>query len=313
MIRERILRISIIPLIIVLLLTAYSSGMHIMTHSVRAGMLSPDPFYNAMAVSTDIVVAEFVAQRPFGEYRTEFEFIVHDRIFGNTADTIFVYSSNIPVTIGGVSSDAVQFATGTRYLLPLIKIMDIYSDVHDDGFVFTTNLILDLDNPSRSTIRHEPLSLHSRMNFNRRGLTSGRIISYVRTLPRTPFTTRNRVFITSDCLDDIITGSPYVLIVEVNNPSRLAGIAPSGERMPDDIYYTTVVEVLKGDMQVGDSLRIIFFADTVFPGETHIVSIAPSIPNSTNPHFLRFTSRHSLHSPDQLDEIISIITGNTRF
>jgi len=109
------------------------------------------------------------------------------------------------------------------------------------------------------------------------------------------------VHITSNNLEDIINGSPNVLLIEINELE-----SPTDERMQNDIYYITVVEVLKGDLQVGDLLRIIFFADTVRPGETHIVSVAPVSPY---PYFQVFTSRYSLHSMAQRDEIVTIITG----
>ena len=308
--RKCLLIISSIALMIVLLFTAYNSSMYIIgPRGVTAtsggsgimGLSGHRTFEDIIEMATDVVVAEFVAQRPFGQFVTEFEFIVHDRIFGNAADTIFVYTDDIE---GEFSSNDLQFTTGTQYLLALIKLADVYNSMHDDGFVFITDIMLDLNNPSRSTMHNEPLSLHSRMNFNSRSLTSEGIVSYVRTLPRNPVPTN--VFITSGNLEDIINGSPYVLIIEINEPRRLAGGGLHSDIRSTDIYFTTVVEVLKGDIQVGDLIEIVFFAGTVFPGETHIVSTAPV---SQNSNFQRFTSRQSLHPMTQLGEIIEILTG----
>jgi len=268
-------------------------------------------FESAIEVATDVVVAEFVTSRSL-QGATEYEFIVHDRVFGNTADTIFVYVVYAEMS-RRFADPEFQFSVGSQYLLALIKLADVYSHLHEDGFIFTTDLILDLNDPSRSTIYNEPLSLHSRMNFNSRSITSGEIISYASTLPHTPFLTARRVFITSDYLVDIISGSPHVLVVEINEPRRMANQGIQSGLRSTDIYFTTVVEVLKGDMQVGDRVEIVFFAGTVFSGETHIVSVTPVSTASQNPYFQQFTSRHSLHSPDQLDEIISIITGTTPY
>jgi len=323
--RKCLLAVGIISLTLVLLFTAYNSSMHIISPRGRGvaaasgnmGTMDMDMGFSmgmgvrwtlesAIEVATDVVVAEFVTSRPL-QGATEYEFIVHDRVFGNAADTIFVY---LVYAESGrrIASPEFQFTTGTQYLLALRKLADVYSRFHQDGFIFTTGLILDINDPSRSTINNEPLSSHSRMNFNSRSITSREIISYVHTLPHIPFAADGRVFIASDNLEDIINGSPYVVIVQIGRPHRIAT-----EGMRTDIYHTTVVDVLKGDMQVGDLLRVVYFAGTVSPGETHIISITPSSPTNPNPHFHRFTSRHSLHSPDQLDEIISIITGNTRF
>ena len=260
---------------------------------------------STVEIATDVVVAEFVGRRPFGQRTTEYEFIVHDRIFGNAADTIFVYVVYDEMSHRFVDPD-LQFTTGTQYLLTLIKLADIYTSFHYDAFIFINDLMLDLNDPSGSTMYNQPLSLFSDMNFDSNGLTKEHIISYVRTLPRNPHLTVDRVFITTDNLWDIINGSPYVLIIEITEPIRMASEALHSDIRSTDIYYTTVVEVLKGDLQVGDVVTVTFFADTVFLGETHIVSIAPLSGSSC---YQIFTSSHSLHSMEQRNEIISIIRG----
>ncbi|MCL2393029.1 MAG: hypothetical protein FWC66_10580, partial [Oscillospiraceae bacterium] len=264
---------------------------------------------SAVGYATDVVVAEFVAYRTFGEYSAEYEFIIHDRIFGNAADTVFVYViyNSMNFMSRRFADPSFQFATGTHYLLTLIKLADVYARFHDDGFMFASDMILYLDDPTRSTIYGQPLRVRSRLDFDNSDLTSEQIISYVRSLPRHPMYTIDRVFITSDDLRDIVTGSPYVIVIEINEPRRLASEAIQSDISATDIYFVTVVEVLKGNMQVGDELRVIFFADTVFPGETFIVSIAPTNPHSPTPYFHEFTSRHSLHPLEYRDEIISIL------
>ena len=317
--RRHLLTIGIISLVGILLFTAYSSGMHIIRPSgvtaapggggnMSTGMGRSWTFETAVEVATDIVVAEFVARRPFGQSATEYEFIVHDRIFGNAADTIFVYVVYDEMS-PRFAGPEFQFTTGTQYLLTLMKLVNVYASFHHDGFMFHSDLILDLNNPSRGTMHNQSLSLHSNMNFDSSGLTRERIISYVRSLPRAPFLTADRVFVTSDTLGDIINDSPYVLIIEINEPRRMASQASQSDDIQStDIYSITVVDVLKGDMQAGDRIPVIFFAGTVFTGETHLVSITPSDPEV--PYFYRFTSRHSLHTLDQRDDIIAIIAGS---
>ena len=70
-------------------------------------------------------------------------------------------------------------------------------------FMFLTNLVLDLNAPSRSTMYNEPLTQHSTgMNFNSRSLTSGIIAAYVTELTRN--NTPARELIRSDNIEDII-------------------------------------------------------------------------------------------------------------
>jgi len=293
------------------------SGMNETMTSSGAGAIGLTMMYltfeDAAHSATDIVIAEFVTQRPFGQTATEFEFIVHERISGDAAEIIFVYAFNdADFSVAGIGHSFAdgerRFKEGESYLLLLEKIGDVYASFHHNGFFFITDLILDLSNPSKSTMYGEPLTAHSSgINFNIRNLTREDIISYVGGLAQNNIPIRS--FIASENLEDIIEGSPYVLVVEITEPRRMASQGFGSDLRSTDIYYVTVVESLKGDIQIGDVIRVIFFADTVFLGEKHIVSIVPRVQH--DPYFHGFTSRNSLHSIDQLDEIITIISGNT--
>jgi len=319
--KKHLLAIVVTLLMTALLLVAYNIGTITrpmgLPIAFRGGgaIGSYDPEYrtfeNVVRSSTDVVVAELVAQRPFGELRTQFEFIVHERIFGNAPDTIFVYAESIQWDREFTCSD-LPFTTNTQYLLALRLIANVYANYHVDGYRFTADLMLDLNNPSESTLFGEPLSPSSNMNFNRGRLTREQVISYVRTLEYD--SSPPRVFITSDSLEDIINGSPNVVIVEIVEMCIYSYILREGPSRQLQAYIhwadrfdTTIVEVLKGDLQVGDMLSVVFFGDTVNPGETHLVSTVSSDPNNPNSHMQRFTSSHSLHSLDQRDEIIAII------
>jgi len=313
--KKHLLTIATILVMLILLLAAcnISDPLNLSrgsssSNSGTMGLSEDQTFEDWVEMASDVVVAEFVTQRRFGYDATEFEFIVHERIFGDAADTIFVYTWDRET--GGPENEP-QFTAGTQYLLLLQTTIGVFSTMHDDGFRFWSDLMLDLDDPSSGTMYNEPLNLHSTgLNFNSSRLTRESIISYVSALPHNPIIPQ-RLFIRSDDLEDIITGSPSVLIVEVNEPLRMAGEGfPSGLRVPTDIYYTTVVEVLKGDdWQVGDVARIVFIGGTVFPGERHIVSVTADDPRTPhNSYFHILSSRHSLHPIDQLDDIIDIIS-----
>ena len=311
--KKYILAIVITLFIAALLVTVYNaSNMHVgMGNSIRAAVsggadlrVGQLTFEAGVRAATDVVVAQYVGRRPFGQALTEFEFIVHERIFGDAPDRVFVYVSDTFPDLWG-SRDR-PFSTMGHYLLFLNELADVYANTHEDGYVFFGNITLDVNNPTSGTMHGNPLTQHSLgMNFNSRSLTRDAIISYVNALPRNDFPTR--VYIRSDNLEDIINGSPNVLIVEINEPQSLASTQFSRDWMETDIYYTTVTEVLKGNKQVGDRVRVVFFADTVSTGQRHIVSITPSDPTSPDPHFFDFTSRNSLHPMSQLGQIMQIL------
>jgi len=103
---------------------------------------------------------------------------------------------------------------------------------------------------------------------------------------------------------DIVEGSPYVLIVEIGRPISLSHDAAS-DWMSRDIFLTTVAKPLKGDMEIGHTVRILFFEDTVQTGERHLVAIEPV--TESDPYFYDLTSRNSHFRMDQLDEIMLIL------
>ncbi|MCL2408100.1 MAG: hypothetical protein FWC96_00585 [Oscillospiraceae bacterium] len=255
-------------------------------------------------VSTDIVIANYVGSRPFGETVTEFEFTVLDRILGYAADTIFVYASNVNESVMGdteglrYNPSTLTFNSGTDYLLVLRKLGGAYMKTHPDGYVFSRNLIINLDNLDLSTMYNESLSLHTtEINFNSRSLDREQLLAFI--AEKTANNTPGRGHIRSKNIVDIVTGSPYILIVEINEFIARAAT----DFMHNATCFVTVVEVLEGDIDVGPE-TMVFFADTVQPGERHIVA-AERLDGGS---FLVFTSRNSLFRLDQRDEILAILS-----
>ena len=111
-------------------------------------------------------------------------------------------------------------------------------------------------------------------------------------------------FIRSEAIEDIVNGSPYVFVIEINEARGLS--SGTGGFMSIDLYYVTVVEDLKGEPVMGNEIVVVFFADTVFRGEQHIIAVE-QVPNGS---FYRFTSRDSLFRMDQLYEIMEILNNN---
>lgn len=264
-------------------------------------------------LTTDVVVAQFVRQRQFGENLIEFEFAVTERILGTAADRIFVYEeSNLIATVIGGEREIVfrpgdmTFNLETEYLLPLIKHSTIYSKTHEDGYLFVSNIAIDLNAPFNSVMYNEPLSQHTnQIDFNN-DVSRDRIISYIDELTKNNTPSKNE-FIRSDVMNDIISESPYVWVIEINEPFRLSSEQSTTDWMDTDIYYGTVLQVLKGDTSIGYEFTMIFFADTVKPGEHHIVAIESPREGSTN---YRFTSRNSLFNIEKLEEIKLLLEGS---
>ena len=162
--KKHLLIIGTISLMVALLVTAYSSNvLNIVRGSTapfRGNCMALSEylsFEDAVTRATRVVVAEFVEKRPFGLHFTEFEFIVHEQVIGNVEDTIFVYLNHAEMCCVFMDG-TLQFTTDTQYLLVLWETADVYASFHIYGLRFFTDLIVDLDDPSRSTMYGEPLS-----------------------------------------------------------------------------------------------------------------------------------------------------------
>jgi len=148
---------------------------------------------------------------------------------------------------------------------------------------------------------NEPLSIHATgVDFNNSKLTRAQLISYVQ--EKTANNPPGRTHIRSTDIVDIIIGSPYVVVVEVTELVRLS--SGTNDWFDTDIYHSTIIHSLKGEMQIGTDLEIIFNANTVKTGELHIVAIEWSFEGSA---FHILTSKNSLFSIYQLDEIMQVI------
>jgi len=259
-------------------------------------------------LATDVVIAQYAGHRPFGEHLTEFEFHVTSRILGNAADVVFVYATNNYTSIIGggntrYNRSTMMFTRGTHYILPLQRLRGATRNTHDDGFLFVRNIVINYENPSLSTMYNEAIALHaSEINFNDTALTQNQIVSFIQNKTRNNPPAREHIRSTD--IVDIITGSPYVLLVEINEPRSLAHTQATRDWRETDIFYVTVVNSLKGDLDIGSSIVNEFFAYTVQTGERHIIAVERLTTGSTT---FMFTSRNSLFDMRQLDEIMHIL------
>ena len=260
-------------------------------------------FEEALAeYATDVVVAKYVSHKPFGERKTlmEYEFAVLDRVLGNAADKIFIYTSveDIGDDLGALNLP--DGFTDSEYLLALRKINQPIAHTHEDGYTFIRSIVINLDEPSRSMMVGESLSRHSDgLDFSKKSLSRKSIVSYVKEL--TKDNPQKSEPIRSEKTQDIMNGSPYVLVVEVNELFK----SPRTDWMSIDTYYCTAVKVLKGTIKPGQEFLVTFPADTVRPGEQHIVAVKQLEEGSDD--WLIFTSKNSLFKMSQSNEITRTI------
>ena len=272
--------------------------------------------------ATDIVIAQYVGSRSLDEVWMEFEFIVSDRILGDATEQIFVHvQMNTQTHVDGWINELhfypndLVFEYDINYLLPLININDPYSNFYretgEDMFIFVRNIVVDLDDPSNSVMYGDDLDNHVEgMDFDEDTSTE-EIILFMEEIAEEIEEERQweRIFIRSDDIEEIILGSPYVWIVEIAEPRRLSDAFAPNPPLRTDLYYINVIHSLKGEVDLRADLGVVFFADTVLPGEQHIVAIAPNREGGT---WYRFTSRNSLFRMDQLDEIMSILENHNQ-
>ena len=261
-------------------------------------------FEEALLLSSNVVVAQYVGYRNFGNETIEFEFVVLENVLGNSADRIYVYARNANVSIiGSTSIDLynitdLNFRVGGQYLLVLNRIWSPHRKVQENGYNLLNNIVIDLENLQNSSMYNEPLYLHSELDFRRGRLSEAQVIDYVREI------TKNNPpaveYVMSSCVTEIVDGSDYILLIEVNEFHSMART----DIQHTDIFHCTVVQVIKGALEPGFELAMVFLADTVRPGEQHIIAVRRVGEGSS---MFKFTSRYSLFEIEQFDEIMAVL------
>ena len=257
--------------------------------------------------ASDVVIAQYVGSRPIGDEKMliEHEFIVKERLFGNSADKIFVYSEDKTATFPtgertiSFNTFDLSFDTNTRYLLPIRKMVP-FSKIHLDGFVFVYDVVIDLDNPAKSRMYSESLDLHSeKLRFDEK-LSQEEIVSHIKEVVKDNTPGRRYINIESSKTEDIVNAYPHVLVIEVGElltaPRTYWGAA--------DNYYATAIEILKGDVKPEQKLMIAFPADTVKRGERYIIAAEPLEQYNGS---LEITSENGLFEMVHFDEIAKIL------
>jgi|GEM_PF-1764920 len=265
--------------------------------------LLPLTFEQSLRYSaTDVVIVQYVGRRQFNATEaTELEFIVVDRILGNAADRIFVYAADSSVFL----VRDLGFRPGADYILVLHHDPWPYTTMHIDNYTIIRNAVIDLDNPANSLMYRNYLYIRSDddLDLGADGLTRYDIINHIEAIirdrDRPP---RGDMLIRSDATEDIVLGSPNVMVIQIDRPRVLSHQLESTDWTYHDVFFATVIDSLSGDIPVGTEVGITFHANTVNTGEQHIVAT-----RVTSGGWHDFTSRDSLFHMDQLEEIKQIL------
>ena len=108
-------------------------------------------------------------------------------------------------------------------------------------------------------------------------------------------------YIKSTDMKSIIEGSEYVIKIKVERKEF-----EGRENYNQNIYRCIVTDSLSGELAKDEIINITFFPDTVCDGEEYIVAVDLRIDDRT-PKLYHFSSKNSLFSTDQYDEIMQII------
>jgi len=260
--------------------------------------------------TTDIVLAQFVAQRPMGRYNSQLKFTVSERILGDAADTIFVYISH---HFGAEIGYGAFFKYGVNYLLPLARINWVLSNFHEDGYhMVPGHIAINLDDPTQSIMYGESIMLHTtEFDFDRRDISTETISSFMKEIAsESSLQDRLPFIIRSNDIQDVVNGSPVIIVVEISEHIRSLYNCIGG----NDWTIVTVVNSMKGQVNVGYTFNLFFPVDSVIVGERYIVALHPSDFPSSHPitgpglyNSYRLTSRNSVFSMEYQQRIGEIL------
>ena len=269
-----------------------------------------------------IVIAQFVGSRPFGDMYTEFEFIVSDWLLGETTERIFVYSTNAQTHVHGHQRHVsyvphnLQFEYGVDYLLPIRFSPPVHptNPVPEDRFFFARQMFINLDNPAASNMYSESLNEHMQSLSLTRTTPRAMIVEFMSDFAEIIEYERRDAWqfinIESDDIHDIISGSPYIFIVDILEFIPLIG---STTWMSIDNFYVNVLEVLKGDPNFWYETRISFAMNTVEAGQQLIVAVQPVGDNNNHFWFDLTSTNNSIFELDRLDEIRAILNQSSHY
>ncbi len=265
-------------------------------------------FEEACEESDIVVTATFLKSEWFNDKYIRHDFSVKENILGKTEKIISVYENsgepyvdeegqyheNSPL----YKRTKLSFKKDAEYLLPLRQnLMGFLAYKTVDAYYLTFDLFVRLDNVSLSQMYSQPLSKHATgINISEK-TTGAEILTYVKNI--TKDFVPEYTYIYSDNMADIIRESNHVVKLKVES---LRGETKNTFEHTER-YTCTVIEELKGQLIEKDEYQVYFIAGNVKPGDICIVAVH----QSASPEDLMYTSKNSLFSLDQEEQILELI------
>lgn len=232
-------------------------------------------FEDSLSLSTDIVAAEFLGYDE-QELYTELAFRVEEVLRGEAqpGETLFVFELPAVVEL----TDELRYTTGeddyvpgARYLLVLEREVSVY--FAHDRFHLLGNSRIPLTDGAACTRYGQPLSATSALPAEATGLeVEAAVAAACAALPAPEMPARR--YTTSDDPDEIAAASEDILVV-----TTLEALPP-GKLNGTQSYRCRVEAVRRGGTAAGETVIVVFFADTVAAGETVLVLANRSHPDS---------------------------------
>ncbi len=264
-------------------------------------------FEEILAYATDFVKAECI-EKIESEDDVEYLFQIKNRYWGeDTGETFYLqipdYSVSSIIVNDGISSynqPNVAYENGKEYLLILTRWVLVF-DGYDQYMVVGGDLHLPVSDLSQSTMYGTSLKDHIELkNY----ANNDKLINYViEKLQARPASENvlyyGTLYVKAEDMETVITQSP--IVVQVTIGEKIA----EGIRQDREAFRCTVVSSIKGAVEIGKSIDIIFFFDTVEIGQQYIVAVNPSEPDSDE-HYI-VSSKNSVFGTDELDVITQYI------
>lgn len=199
--------------------------------------------------ATDVVIATFEGHRPYSvdDYSvTEYTFNVKDRILGNSADVIKVYTQS-----SSDDMDGFLYPISIYPKYEYILILENETTVYDNTVIysFILNTAINLTDPNDSMAYGQCINKFSTFDFV--NSTREDTIDYISELVKD--NTPSIPLEESPTLDTVINNSENIVSVKVNK----CDLTSTDVFHDIGYYYCTVTEVFKGDLIVGREIRII--------------------------------------------------------
>lgn len=268
-------------------------------------------FEQTLAEATDVVIAEYKGFREAEDDFMLYKFSVYDRIYGNAPDEIEVSISK-PILKTIENDNDVQYSTvdigfekGTEYILVLERGDRNIVYKKTVPYLLLNEIIINTEDFSKSSMYCKPINEHTEGITFSDELTKADLISYIheKTKNNVRELSPTQSYIDSDDIDTIVSESPDIIKVKINKLNYTTRTAI----FDTDFYWCTVEEVLKGDLSVGQTVGVIFFADTVRQGKEYIVAVNVINEKSDNTKVCYFTSKNNLYGLKEYDRIKKII------